>query len=230
MVLHFNLICSFAIHLIRRDLEEANKRIRDLRHIVETKEKEMCKLKETNEKSLGEVLTMRSELDKAYEAHKKMHDDSVGLRKARQEMIMSIERLKNELETWKTLHDEMKSRNDKLKRELQAVKCDEHPQNVNRLQELLAQNRDQLDTQIHKIASLSSELAMAKEELFKFKQALEEEKCKKDDPLKRYVDKVSELERMTRYSPDLNYSFTCDFGGPLGSSWPLEWNSDMDID
>lgn len=216
----------------RQELVEANKRIVDLQKSIEGKEHEMSKLKEDASKAMDEVCIMRADLEKCYETHKKLHTESTELRKARQEMIMNIERLKNELETWKTLHDEMKNRNDKLKRELKVVQCEDYPHNVKKLQEILSQNRESMDTQVHKIASLSSELAEAKDQLSRFKQAMEEEKCRQD-PLKKYLEKGQELEKLTRYSPinDIPIKYSFDFTGDLGSSWPMEFvNSDMEID
>lgn len=211
---------------------EANKHIADLQRSFDFKEGEMCKLKESANQALDEVCMMRADLEKCYETHKKLHSESTELRKARQEMIMSIERLKNELETWKTLHDEMKNRNDKLKRELKVVQCEDYPHNVKKLQEILAQNRETMDTHVHKIASLSSELAAAKDQLSRFKNAVEEEKCK-SDPLKRYLEKGHELEKLTRYySPttDCPLTYPDDFTSALGSSWPLEYvDSDIDL-
>lgn len=193
----------------------------------------MCKLEATAKRSMEEVCMIRSDLEKCYETHKKLHCESTELRKARQEMIMRIERLKNELETWKTLHDEMKSRNDKLKREIKVLQCEDYPHNVRKLQELLEQNRDSMDSQVHKIACLSSELAAAKEQLGRLKQAVEEEKCKAN-PLKTFLEKGCELEKLTRYSPIPNpipvdiraetYIYSNDHH-ILGSSWHFDYSS-----
>lgn len=197
-------------------------------------EKEILNFKEDTNKSMDDVCLMKAELEKCYETHKKLHSDSVELRNARQEMILSIEKLKNELETWKTLHDVKRDQNEKLKRELKALQCEDYPNNVKKMQQLLAEARENMDAQMHKTACLSSELATVKEQMNKYKQALETEKCKSDDPLKRYVEKASELEKLTRYSPNFDsyryISYKFDIDGAIGSSWPLDFNSDSDIE
>lgn len=184
----------------------------------------MARLREEANKSLEEVCKMRAELDKCSETQRKLHEESTELRNTRQKMIMSTERLKNELETWKTLHDEMKSRNEKLKRELKAIQCEDHPNNVKALQEMLAQSREDMDAHVHKIASLSSQLAETKEQLCKFKQDVEEEKCRAN-PVKKYVDQCSELEKHSRYNEihdNCGHIFN-DHSKDIvmGSSWPM---------
>lgn len=188
-------------------------------------------MKEKMEKAMEEVCMMRADLEKCYETHKKLYEESTELRKARQDRIIDIERLKNELETWKTLHDEMKNRNEKLKRELKAVQCEDYPANVKKLQEIMAQDRDTMDNQIHKIACLSSQLAEAKEQMCKFKRAVEDEKCKAD-PMRSYLQKADELEKLTRYSPppELSLQYPYDLSHVLGSSWFAGVESDMDIE
>lgn len=197
-------------------------------------EKEILNFKEDTNKSMDDVYLMKAELEKCYETQQKLHSDSVELRNARQEMILSIEKLKNELETWKTLHDVKRDQNEKLKRELKALQCEDYPNNVKKMQQLLAEARENMDAQMHKTACLSSELATVKEQMNKYKQALEIEKCKSDDPLKRYVEKASELEKLTRYSPNIDsyryISYKFDIDGAIGSSWPLDFNSDSDIE
>lgn len=213
-------------------MQDANKRIFDLQQERDQKEKEILNFKENTDKSMDEICLMKAELEKCYETHKKLHSDSVELRNARQQMILSIEKLKNELETWKTLHDVKRDQNEKLKRELKALQCEDYPNNVKKMQQLLAEARQNMDLQMHKTACLSSELAAAKEKLHQFKQALEEEKCKSDDPLKRYVEKACEVEKLiTRYSPNFDSStYRFDIDGAIGSSWPVDFNSDMDIE
>lgn len=198
------------------------------------KEAEMSKMKENANQSLNDIDTMRSDLEECYETHKKLHDESTELKHARQEMIMNIEKLKNELETWKTLHDEMKRRNDHLKYELKGIQCEDYPNNIKALQKILAENREVMDSQVHKIATLSSQLAEAKEQMSKFKMAVEIEKSRAD-PLKRYLERSSELEKMSRYSPRDDYRLTSfpygdEFKCVLGSSWPVDVNSDIELE
>lgn len=205
-------------------MEDANKSISDLNKSLACKDCEMAKLREEVNKSMEEVCKMRADLDKCNETHKKLYEESTELRNERHRMIMSTERLKNELETWKSLHDEKLSHNEKLKRELKAVQCEDHPNNVKALQELLAQNRENMDAHMHKIASLSTQLADTKEQLCKLKQDIEEEKCQAN-PVKKYVDKCSELEKHSRYN---RIYINCgDFDNVdykdivIGSSWPM---------
>lgn len=221
----------------RHKLEDANKRIEDLMKLIQCKEKEMAEWKAKATEEMDEICIMKADLEKCYETHKKLHCENQEMKKARQEMLMSTEKLKNELETWKTLHDTMKERNDHLKRQLKAVQCEDHPNNIKKLQELLEEQRQKMDSQIHKIASMQSELAMTKEQLCKYKQALEEQKRATEDPIKRYVEKACELEKITRYSsyfgsptPRFSVKFD-DNDGPNFSSWPIHVDSsDMDLE
>lgn len=210
----------------RQELQEAKQRIEELKKTIECKEAEMAKMKENADQSLEEICMIRSDLEKCYETSKKLHDESTELKRARQDMLMNIERLKNELETWKTLHDEMKNRNDKLKRELKAVQCEDYSQKA--LQELLAKNRDDMDVHVRRIAELSSELGNARQQLARLKQQIEDEKCK-SDPLRKYLEKGCELEKLTRYSPVLDtfrQTYPYEFEYILGSSWKVDVDSD----
>lgn len=226
------MIYEYFCYFVRNDLQEAKKQICELHRLLECKEAEMNKHRDEANRSLEEVCMMRADLEKCYDTHRKLHEESRELRKARQDMIMSTERLKNELETWKTLHDEMKNRNEKLKRELKAVQCEDYPSSVKKLQEILAQNREAMDTQVNKIACLTSQLGETKEQYSKFKQSVDEERCKAD-PMKGYLEKGCELEKLTRYSPTTDFPFNYSYDQlkcVLGSSWPVGVDSDMDIE
>lgn len=213
-ILSFHIFLHFIRHN-RQDLADAETRIKELECQLKTKEDDILNFQKDAIRKMDDMSHLRSELEKCYETHKHLHCDNEKLKELKHKMNIEMDRLKNELETLKTMHEQVKKANDLLRNEIKAIHCDEPPHNIKRLQEILATSREDMDKQRDRIKTLGHQLEEARQQIVQFRDALDKANAKShtQDRYDTELFKPPTIPLLNSNYDEIDYDMLCDFDG-----------------